>query len=61
MFNAKCFQRSNASRVATEDGIVWDGGSDLPEDVEESVKYYKGWLHKDHRREITRWVNFTEL
>jgi hypothetical protein len=54
MYNAKCFQRSNTSRVTTEEGIVWDGGSDLPEDFEEGVKYFRGWLHQDHRREITR-------
>lgn len=55
LFNSKCFLRtSNVS--TTEDGVVWDGGSEFPEDTEEGVKYYKGYLHKEVTQEITRQV-----
>jgi hypothetical protein len=60
LFNSKCFLRSSnvstapAAPAPAAGGVVWHGGSDLPEDTEEGVKYYKGWLHKEATREITR-------
>jgi hypothetical protein len=62
LFNSKCFLRSsNVSTAAAPpppppaaDGVFWDGGSDLPEDTDEGVRFYMGWLHKETTREITR-------
>jgi hypothetical protein len=55
LHNAKCFQREGSVSITT-DGAAWDGGSDLPEDTEDGVKYFKGWLHKQIRQEIKRQV-----
>jgi hypothetical protein len=57
MFTAKCFQRSG--NVTAADGTVWDGGSDFPEDTEQGVTYYRGFLQKDATQEITRQVVLT--
>lgn len=50
---SKCFQRPAGAAITTE-GVQWDGGSDFPEDTEPGVKYYKGYLDKNHKQEIIR-------
>lgn len=49
LFNSKCFVRPSGNQSLP------DGGSDLPEDTEEGVRFYKGWLHKDVTQEISRY------
>jgi hypothetical protein len=53
MHNAQCFERP-ANFTTLRDGVVWDGGSDLPDEGEAAVKYYKGRLLPGATREISR-------
>lgn len=60
LYNSKCFIRTkhaDASNVTdTADTVQWDGGSDFPEENEEGVSYYKGWLIEEAKSNITRQV-----
>lgn len=56
MSASKCFVRTRPVDVSNESGTFaeWDGGSDFPGEVEEGVKYYRGWLQGASKQEITR-------
>jgi hypothetical protein len=38
--------------------VQWDGGSAFSEEDEEGVSYYKGWLIKEAKHNITRQVQW---
>jgi len=43
--NAKCFERS-PNYTVNVNGVTWNGGSDLPEQDEADIKYYRGALYE---------------